>query len=115
MIKKHVSDVKSEQVAINGAQGATIQWLITDQDGAQRYVMRRFEIKPNGIIPLHAHPEEHEIYVLSGQATILSETDETISAQTGDILYVAPFEKHGYKNEDHHPFSFLCVIPLLPK
>jgi len=115
MIKKHVSDIKPEEVTIEGAQGATIQWLITNQDGAQRYVMRRFEIKPNGIIPLHAHPEEHEIYVLSGQATILSETDEIIYVQAGDILYVPPFEKHGYKNEDLHPFSFLCIIPLLPK
>ena len=115
MIKKHISEIEAEAVSINGARGATIQWLITDQDGAQHFAMRRFEIAPHGIVPLHAHPEEHEIYVISGKANILEESGEKVEVTAGSILYIPPFEKHGYEIVGTKPFIFLCIIPLLKK
>ncbi len=75
--------------------------------------MRIFEIAPGGKIPLHHHPEEHEIFVLQGQATLLSENGTKIGKKD-DVIFIPPNEPHGYDNtEGKEPFRFICVIPLL--
>lgn len=115
MLKKNFRDVVEENVTVAGSTGATIRWLITEKDGALRYAMRRFEIKPGGHIGLHNHPEEHEIYVLSGKARIFNDKGEEFVASPGDVLFVPPYEKHGYENLGGEVFAFLCVIPILEK
>ncbi|MFB0561453.1 MAG: cupin domain-containing protein [Candidatus Lokiarchaeia archaeon] len=115
MLKKNYRDVPEEKVTLAGSTGTTIRWLITEKDGAPRYAMRRFEIKPGGSIGLHSHPEEHEIYVLSGKARIFNyEGIETV-AGPGDVLFVPPHEMHGYENLGEETFAFICVIPMLEK
>jgi quercetin dioxygenase-like cupin family protein len=113
MLHKNYRDVKEEEVTLTGAKGVTIRWLITERDGASRYALRRFTIKPAGSIPLHSHSEEHEIYVLSGTARIFNDEGFEIVAGQGDVLFVSPHENHGYETLGDDPFIFLCVIPLL--
>ncbi|MHA1209556.1 MAG: cupin domain-containing protein [Candidatus Freyarchaeota archaeon] len=115
MLKKNYRDVAEEEVTLADSSGATIRWLITEKDGAPRYAMRRFEIKPGGRIGLHSHPEEHEIYVLSGKARIFNDQGFETVAGPGDALYVPPNEKHGYENTGDETFTFICVIPILKK
>ena len=115
MIKKHYLDVAEEEVTLAGSTGVNVRWLIRGADGALRYAMRRFEIKPGGQIGLHSHPEEHEIYVLSGKGEILEGSGSKTKVSQGDVLYVPPHEEHGYRNLDNDIFVFLCVIPLLKK
>ncbi|MEM3586003.1 MAG: cupin domain-containing protein [Candidatus Jordarchaeaceae archaeon] len=115
MLKKNYRDVAEEEVTVAGSKGATIRWLITEKDGAPRYAMRRFEIKPGGNIGLHSHPEEHEIYVLSGKARIFNDKGFETIAGPGDIIFVPPNEKHGYENQSEETFTFLCIIPILEK
>nr|MDO8078090.1 cupin domain-containing protein [Candidatus Freyarchaeota archaeon] len=115
MLKKNYRDVAEEEVTLADSSGATIRWLITEKDGAPRYAMRRFEIKPGGRIGLHSHPEEHEIYVLSGKARIFNDQGFETVAGPGDVLYVPPNEKHGYENTGDETFTFICVIPILKK
>ena len=57
MIKKNYLDVSEEEVTVADSKGATIRWLITDKDGAPRYTMRRFDVKPGGKIGLHVIPK----------------------------------------------------------
>ncbi|MHA1216979.1 MAG: cupin domain-containing protein [Candidatus Thorarchaeota archaeon] len=98
-----------------GSEGATMRWLIGRTTGAKTYAMRIFTIAPGGKIPLHHHPEEHEIFVLQGQARVLSADRETI-AKKDDVIFVPSNELHGYDNtEGKEPFRFICVIPLLEK
>jgi quercetin dioxygenase-like cupin family protein len=113
MLSKNYRDVAEEEVTTAGSTKATIRWLITEKDGAPRYAMRRFEIKPGGNIGLHSHPEEHEIYVLSGKARIFNDKGYETIAGPGDVLFVPPYEKHGYENQGKETFIFLCVIPIL--
>ena len=61
---------------------------------------------------MHNHPEEHEIYILSGEIEVITEK-EKILAKQDDVLYVAPDEVHGYKNKGDKTVSFLCVVPYL--
>ena len=102
-----------EEVTLAGSTGVHVRWLIREEDGALRYAMRRFEIKPGGHIGLHSHPEEHEIYVLSGRGEISESTGLKIVVAQGDVLYVPPQEEHGYRNLSNDSFVFLCIIPLL--
>ena len=115
MIKKNYLDVPGEDVTMAESKGAIIRWLITEKDGALRYTMRRFDIKKGGKIGLHDHPEEHEIYVLSGKARVFDDKGFETVAGPGDVQFVSPREKHGYENSGEETFPFLCIIPMLKK
>lgn len=114
MIVKNQKDIKQEEVTMASSKGTYIQWLIKDE--APNFAMRRFEIKPNGSIGLHNHPEEHEIYILEGEGEVYNDRGENALVSKGNVLYVPPNEKHGYKNHNNNEtFIFLCIIPLLKK
>jgi quercetin dioxygenase-like cupin family protein len=115
MLKKNYRDVEEEQVTVEGSSGATIRILITGKDGASRYAMRRFEIKPGGKIGVHDHPEEHEIYVLTGKARVFDDEGNEATAEAGDVLFVPSYEKHGYENLSKETLTFVCVVPMLDK
>ena len=77
--------------------------------------MRYFEMKPGGIIPLHSHHEEHEIFILEGEAKVLGGEDGAV-AKKDDVVFVPPDQPHGYDNtHGSKAFRFICVIPLLEK
>ncbi len=113
MIKKHVKDIELENVTKANSKKTTIQWLITNKDGAKNFTMRRFEIQPGGEIGLHNHPEEHEIYILQGSGEIFDNKGSIVEINPGDVIYVPPNEMHGYKNVGNEPLAFICVIPYL--
>jgi quercetin dioxygenase-like cupin family protein len=102
------------EVDLKGAKNATVRWLVGTRTGALHYAMRLFEIAPGGIIPLHNHDEEHEIFVLNGKAKLLGDTEGY--AKKDDVVFVPPNELHGYDNTDGtETFRFVCVIPLLTR
>jgi quercetin dioxygenase-like cupin family protein len=110
---KHFSDVEKQDVTDYGSTGTSIRWLITkENEGAPRFTLRRFEIKPGGQIGIHDHPQEHEIYCLSGQGEVFTHFESVIMGKD-DVIYVPPEEPHGYKNVGEDTFVFLCVIPYL--
>ncbi len=112
MIKRHYTDINPEEVTMYGSTKTTIQWLITKEDGAPRFALRRFVVKPEGVIPLHDHLMEHEIFILSGSGVVFTDT-ETYEVSSGDALFVPSEELHGYRCEGNEPLVFLCVIPYL--
>ncbi len=103
------------EVTVANSQKTTMRWLVGKATGARTYAMRFFEIAPGGIIPLHSHDEEHEIFVLKGSAKVLGGPEGTV-AKKDDVVFVPPNEEHGYDNtKGKEPFTFICVIPLLEK
>ena len=113
MKKLHYTDVDEIAVTDYGSTDTSIRWLITkEKDGAPRFSIRRFEMKPGGQIGMHSHPQEHEIYILSGKGEIFS-NNEKHEIKENDVLYVPPDEEHGYKNTGEENLVFLCVIPYL--
>jgi quercetin dioxygenase-like cupin family protein len=95
--------------------GIYIRWLIDENLGARNFAMRRIEIKPGLSVPLHNHPEEHEIYVLSGNGRFSNDKNEIEIAKEGDFVYIPPNEKHGIDNIGEDNLIFLCLIPYLKK
>ncbi len=48
------------------SEGVQIREMITAQDGAPNFAMRVFDVQPGSATPYHAHPWEHEVYIISG-------------------------------------------------
>jgi quercetin dioxygenase-like cupin family protein len=89
-----------------------IRRLITKEMGAPNFVMRLFEMEPDGFSPLHTHAWEHEIFVLEGEG-IVFDGENTIPFQEGDVAFVPPNEMHQFKNNSEKPLKFLCLIPII--
>jgi quercetin dioxygenase-like cupin family protein len=105
---------ESTKVDMAGSKDTTVRWLISNRTGAINYAMRLFEIAPGGIVPLHNHIEEHEIFILNGKAKLLGDIEGY--AKKDDVVFVPPNVPHGYDNtEGTETFRFICVIPLLNK
>ncbi len=91
------------------AKGVEKRVLIGLKEGAPNYIMRHFKIKSGGFTPDHAHPWEHEVYVLSGSG-ILKTSDGERSIKSGDYVFIPANEKHQFRAQDD-PIEFICVIP----
>ena len=103
-------DVEGKAVADPGAEGVTIRVLMGDNVGAPTFTTRHFEVAPGGHTPFHAHPWEHEVFVLSGKGKVLRKGGET-EVGPGSFVFVPPDEEHAFANAGGEPFSFLCAIP----
>jgi len=101
--------------AIDAEEGASklkVRWLITKETGAENFAMRLFEMEPEGHSPFHAHPWEHEVFILGGEGYVVSEDGE-VRFRSGDVVFVPPNEKHQFRNDGAETLRFLCLIPIL--
>lgn len=103
-------DIRAED-ANEGASKLKVRWLITKETGAENFAMRLFEVEPGGYSPLHSHPWEHEAYILEGEGIVVSE-DRKTEFRMGNVIFVAPNEKHQFKNIGEKTLKFLCIIPM---
>ncbi len=108
---KKVIDISSENVTMYGSSGTTIQWLWSKEE-APHFSLRRFVIRPGGEIGIHNHVEEHEIFILSGEGIVFTDSEE-FHIHPEDTLYVPSDESHGYRNTGEEDLVFLCIIPNL--
>ncbi|MBC7264174.1 MAG: cupin domain-containing protein [Chloroflexi bacterium] len=106
---KHAMDVLAEP--IENVPGVTIRWLWAEADGAPTFALRMFEVQPNASTPYHAHPYEHQVFILSGQAKLRGANQEQ-TLSVGDTALVLPNELHQFSNAGLETLRFLCAIPL---
>ena len=106
----HYDEVESEEVDVACARGVKVRWLISQEDDPPNFYMRRYELVPGGRTPRHAHPWEHEVYILEGAGTVLGEGG-TRRFQAGDVLYVPPEEEHYFAADQGQSTAFLCLVP----
>ena len=107
--------VKAKPVRKEMGSNTKVRWLISEEDGAGKYVMRLFEMKPGGHINLHKHPWEHEIFVIDGEGEILI-GNEVYRVSKGNFIFIPPNIVHAYRNTSKtKTFRFLCIIPTRPK
>src|SRR3990172_3479801 len=92
--------------------GVLMRTCIGAADGAPRFALRVFEVQPGASTPFHAHWWEHEVYVISGRGRVRS-VDGERELSAGDVVYVAPNERHSFANAGNTKLRFVCVIPDL--
>jgi quercetin dioxygenase-like cupin family protein len=107
---KHSVDVPQSDVAMEGAAGCRVRWLVGSADQAPNFAMREFELEPGGHTPRHFHPYEHEIYVLAGEGAVV-DGDRERPLRPGDVVLVNPDDVHQFRNTGAVPFKMLCLIP----
>ena len=103
-------EVEAAEVKEEGAEKAWIRWLISKEDGAPNFSMRFFEIEPGGRTPLHEHPWEHEVFILSGEGKVILGDEEKIVGPQAAI-YIPPNLRHSFINVGREKLSLLCLIP----
>ena len=116
MLKKNYKDVEEKQAILSdgtAVKDVSIRWLIDENLGANNFAMRQIKIETGINVPLHNHPQEHEIYVLAGKGKFYNDKDKVEIAEKGDFLFIPPNEKHGIKNLGEDSLIFLCLIPYL--
>jgi quercetin dioxygenase-like cupin family protein len=113
MIVKTASEVPAQAVAAPGAKDVQIRWLVHKPDGAANFYLRQFELAPGGHTPKHQHPWEHEVYILSGDGSAVSDKGESPLAP-GMTIFVAPDEIHQFR-AGPQGMKMLCIIPSTGK
>jgi quercetin dioxygenase-like cupin family protein len=94
----------------SGAEGATRQILVGDEEGSPHFHMRYFAVQPGGHTSLDQHAHDHGVYVLHGRARLrLGDEEHVLDA--GDALYISGNEVHQFFTLGEEPFGFLCVVP----
>lgn len=111
MVLRKADELDWSPVQADGARGCCIRELLTARDGAPTFAMRRFRVEPGGNTPSHSHPWEHEVFVLTGTATVVRADGEDC-VEAGDAVLVLPNEQHSFVNRGDGPLEFLCMIPV---
>jgi quercetin dioxygenase-like cupin family protein len=97
---------------VKAAAGVTLRVVAGPAEGAPTFVMRVFDIEPSSATPLHTHPWEHEIFVISGKGVVRGAGRET-ALNEGDAVLVLPGEQHSFLNTGRDMFRVICVVPLV--
>jgi quercetin dioxygenase-like cupin family protein len=101
-IKKHYHDVKPK----SEISGSSLHEIITEEDGAPNFAMRVVEVEPGKNTRLHSHPWEHEVFIISGEAVVKGEKEET-EITKDSVVYIAPNEQHCFVNKGKEPLRFV--------
>lgn len=109
MKHRHYTDVAAEDPG-QGSKDITIRWLVTIKDGAPNFAMRLFEMQPGGYTPYHKHDWEHEVFIIEGEGTLITEKGEE-PFKVGDFIYVPANDMHQFKQKGARAAKFLCLIP----
>jgi mannose-6-phosphate isomerase-like protein (cupin superfamily) len=90
------------------------RFVLTADDGCPRYALRLMEWVPNGHTPYQRHKEEHEMFVLEGEAVVVGEGNKETKLRAGDALYIPPCEYHQIRNVGSGLLRIICTIPIFP-
>jgi len=111
MIVKPYSEVPAENVETAGAEKVTIRWLLGKGSPAPNFYLRLIEVQPGGHSPYHAHPAEHEIFILEGHGRINAK-GKSHPVGPGTFALVEPNEEHQFENTGSTTLKFLCLVPI---
>ena len=107
----HHKQIPISKVKEAGSEGVKVRWLINkENDGAENFAMRLFEIAPDGHTPKHSHNWEHEVYVLKGDGIVFCEGSEN-QLKSGYVVFVPPNVVHSFRNVGKGTLRFLCLVP----
>lgn len=110
---RNIHQTPMNPVQMDGVKGASMAVMVGRNDKAPHFAMRSFAVEPGGFTPKHQHDYEHEVYVVSGNGTILLD-GELHPIKSGDTIYVPANELHQFTVADNakEPFKFLCMVPV---
>jgi len=110
---RNIQDSQMNPINMDGVQGASMAVMIGREDTAPHFAMRSLSVEPGGHTPKHQHDYEHEVFVVSGSASVLLEGKQH-KINAGDCVYVPANELHQFtvSQDAGEPFRFLCIVPV---
>jgi quercetin dioxygenase-like cupin family protein len=85
-----VKEVDVTPVELMGKAKSTIQWAITQEDGAPNFEMRYISLSAGSTTPFHAHPWEHEVYIVKGEGLLKDKDNNESTIKKDDFVFVKP-------------------------
>jgi len=110
MVVKKKSKVEATILEDETLKYVSRKILIGPEDGSHRIVMRLFRVEPGGYTPYHLHDFEHVVKVEKGQGVVVDAAGRETLLEEDSCAYIAPNEKHQFRNPFKEPFEFLCII-----
>jgi quercetin dioxygenase-like cupin family protein len=107
---KHYTQIAPDPAGEADAVGVSVRWVISERDGADNFSMRVITVGPGGHTPLHEHPWEHEVFILSGEGRVIQRDSDAVCSQ-GDVVFILPGELHQFVNASDEALEFVCLIP----
>jgi quercetin dioxygenase-like cupin family protein len=107
-------DVDAQNVEVEGAVNTKIRVLVGPETGAPNFVMRLFDIGPEGSTPYHVHDWEHEMFVVSGRGVCVTEDGET-PLEPEDAVFMPGGRKHCFRSTGDEVLRVICLIPVQDK
>ncbi len=94
----------------SGADHATRQILIGNEEDSPHFHLRYFAVQPGGHTSLDQHAHDHGVYIVHGRARLrLGNEEHEINA--GDVVYITGNEIHQFFTFGEEPLGFLCIVP----
>jgi len=94
----------------SGANRATRQVMIGNEESSPHFHLRYFAVQPGGYTSLDQHAHDHGVYILHGRARLRLEDEEHV-VNAGDVVYIAGNEVHQFFTLGEEPLGFLCIVP----
>jgi quercetin dioxygenase-like cupin family protein len=91
--------------------GPTLEFLTSPEDVHNDFCVLRGVIPPGGVVPLHAHADTEDFFVISGKVEGLKQDGqghEWIVGQAGDYIHVPASVPHAWRNVSSEPV--ICLI-----
>ena len=93
---------------VEGTKDAGLRWL-TDENSSEFFHMRHVIVEEGGMVGLHDHPYEHQVFVLKGKGKCVIEGEELVLTE-GCFGLVPGGVKHSFENIGDGPLEFICCI-----
>ncbi len=110
---RNIHNATMNPVDMDGVKGASMSVMVGREDQAPHFALRSFSVEPGGHTPEHTHDYEHEVYVVSGNGSILLDGQRR-PITSGDVIYVPANDLHQFTVDDNapEPLRFLCIVPV---
>ena len=105
-----IKDLKKIEVTSDLAKGASMQVLVSPEQGWDDYVMRMVYVEKEGFTPEHMHPWPHINYVVSGEGELVID-GKANKVKSGSYAFVPENRIHQFRNVGTTPFQFICIVP----
>jgi len=94
---------------IRGCIDTHVQWLVSKEHGNEKYAVRHFIIKPNGMVTYHKHKYTETLVILKGKGKVCV-NNQIREVQSGDFVFINSNIPHALENEYDEDFEFICII-----
>jgi quercetin dioxygenase-like cupin family protein len=92
--------------------GPTVEFLTSPEDEQNDFCVVKGTIPPGISVPLHAHADIEDFFVISGSVEALQHEAQGytwITAQAGDFIHVPANARHAWRNVSEEPLVNLII------